>query len=160
MFAERAFSVKHLAAPRRLGSVTPLRENPTMTATAAHLDPRPLTSRPLAPRALAPRARAPRPLAPGVYRRRRLVAAALLLILVLSALLVAGRSHRVDAGYEGPATPRAVYVVQAGDTLWSIAGALAPGVDTRRAVASLRAAAGGADLVPGQRIVVPSSLGG
>jgi Tfp pilus assembly protein FimV len=59
---------------------------------------------------------------------------------------------------EGPAPAAPVYVVQPGDTLWAIAGRLAPEVDAQRAVAALRKAAGGAALTPGQRIVVPSAL--
>jgi len=45
-------------------------------------------------------------------------------------------------------------VVRPGDTLWSIASALRPDGDVRPVVDALAQRAGGADLVPGQRIDV------
>jgi Tfp pilus assembly protein FimV len=47
-------------------------------------------------------------------------------------------------------------VVREGDTLWSIAGRVAPHLDVRVAVDRLVAANGGAPLVPGQVLEVPS----
>ena len=64
----------------------------------------------------------------------------------------AGRSPLPAAGAE-----TAVYVVQPGDTLWSIAGGVAPERDRRDVVDRLTATNGGADLVVGQRLVVPAS---
>ena len=55
----------------------------------------------------------------------------------------------------------AVYTVQPGDTYWSIALELAPGVDPRPIVDRLIEANGGSNsLDVGQRIVVPADLGG
>ena len=51
-----------------------------------------------------------------------------------------------------PAAAAALHVVQPGDTLWSLARRAQPEGDVRPLVARLRAAAGGGDLVPGQRI--------
>jgi LysM repeat protein len=49
-----------------------------------------------------------------------------------------------------------VYVVQPGDTLWSIAGSINPdGRDLRATVDRLVDAAGGSILQPGQRIALP-----
>ena len=59
-------------------------------------------------------------------------------------------------------TPRAgvlvahsVYVVQPGDTLWSIAERLDPSGDPRPVVDRLAAEVGGDRVVPGQRIALP-----
>ena len=51
------------------------------------------------------------------------------------------------------------YVVRAGDTLWSIARSLHPSGDLRPVVDALESRAGGATLVPGQRLRV-DGLGG
>jgi Tfp pilus assembly protein FimV len=48
--------------------------------------------------------------------------------------------------------PRAVYVVQPGDTIWSIAHDLDPTGDTRATVDRIVALNGGAALEPGQRL--------
>ena len=45
-----------------------------------------------------------------------------------------------------------VWVVQPGDSLWSIAAAVAPGADLRPVVDQLAARTGGVNLQPGQRI--------
>ena len=63
-------------------------------------------------------------------------------------------AERVPVGRPLREAPE-VYVVQPGDTLWSIADAVAPDVDRRDVVAQLSDAAGGSDLVPGQRIELP-----
>lgn len=59
------------------------------------------------------------------------------------------------AAPSGPAT--AVVVVQPGESLWSIAQAVAPGADPRETVLRLRELNGMADavVVPGQSLVVP-----
>jgi Tfp pilus assembly protein FimV len=143
MFAERPFRVKHSRPTGRgrrqsIIAVTPPGENPTMTATLAR---RPADS-------------------PAVYRRRRLVALALALALALVASVALLAAHVGHAGAEldGPPPPRPVYVVQPGDTLWSIARKVAPGGDTREVVGRLAESAGGAALVPGQRIELPAGL--
>ena len=110
-----------------------------MTATVTH-QPRPLA------------------LAPSVYVRRRLVLVALAVVVVVSAVLLISRVQHAGAELDGPPPAPPVYVVQPGDTLWSIAGKVAPSVDVREAVGQLRRAAGGSTLVPGQRIEVPAGL--
>ena len=47
------------------------------------------------------------------------------------------------------------YIVEAGDSLWSIARALAPFRDVRAYVDELEALNGGTSLQPGQRLVLP-----
>jgi Tfp pilus assembly protein FimV len=51
-----------------------------------------------------------------------------------------------------PVPARAVYVVQPGDTIWSIARKLDPTGDTRAMVDHIVALNGGAALEPGQRL--------
>jgi nucleoid-associated protein YgaU len=114
-------------------------------ATARPATARPATARP---------ATARRP-APEVYRRRRLAAVALAIVFASVLVLLAGRVGHADAELDGPPPTPAVYVVQPGDTLWAIADQVAPDVDRRDVVAQLSDAAGGSDLVPGQRIELP-----
>jgi hypothetical protein len=94
----------------------------------------------------------------AVYRRRRL-GALLVAVTALFALLTGAAS--LERGLTDPpapapaATPAVdgeVYVVQPGDTVWSIAERLDPGGDIRPTVDRLAEAAGGAALHPGQRI--------
>jgi nucleoid-associated protein YgaU len=110
-----------------------------------------------------------------VYRRRRLAVLAAALGLVLVGVLAfsqltasssgtAGEVKMAPAsapivhnpaayGASGQRVPaRAVYVVQPGDTLWSIARAIDPAGDTRATVDRLVALNGGAALEPGQRL--------
>jgi Tfp pilus assembly protein FimV len=107
-----------------------------------------------------------------IYRRRRLavLAAALSVVLVAAlALSLAGRSassavttepadavvvrHPAAYGASGQSVPpRSVYVVQPGDTIWSIARELDPSGDTRAMVDRIEALNGGAALEPGQRL--------
>lgn len=107
-----------------------------------------------------------------IYRRRRLavLAAALSLVLAVGLLTsLASSSAATDvrmapadapivrepsaygaSGHDVPA--RAVYVVQPGDTIWSIAHELDPSGDTRAMVDRIVALNGGAALEPGQRL--------
>lgn len=91
-------------------------------------------------------------------RRRRLtglVATALLALVVGAAantLLRDGESARPMRPLS--AVGDGVYVVQPGDTLWSVAERLAPSGDPRPLVAELRSRHGGVDLQPGDRIEV------
>lgn len=98
-----------------------------------------------------------------VLRRRRL-AVLVLLVAVVAVVAVALLAGRADA--EGPSagepvpmsTASRTYVVQPGDSLWSIAQHLAPGRDPRAVVASLSKANGGSALRAGQLLIVPASV--
>ena len=125
---------------------------------------------------LAPPARRRAVVRPGldratIFRRRRLLA------LVVSTLVVAGLVASVDyltslSGPDGTPAPldarpadsgaaiearglaaAGAYVVQPGDTFWSIAAEVAPGEDPRPIVDRLRAANGGDALQAGDRLV-------
>ena len=96
-------------------------------------------------------------------RRRRLAAIALATLLGFAALSV-GRVLWSAAVGSSPAEPIGsapitgeVYVVQPGDTLWSIAHRIAPDEDPRPIVAALRERNGDAELTPGERLVVRDS---
>lgn len=114
-------------------------------------------------------------LAEHTYRRRRLVAlvalVAVVAIAAVGARSVVGGASKGEVrtqpgvglvvadlaayGAAGEAPPRGSrYVVQPGDTLWSIAGALHPSGDVRKAVDRLVELNGSAALSPGQRILV------
>ena len=113
-------------------------------------------------------ARAPLRSAPTVrtYWRRRL---AVLLAAIAAVLLVPVAASRAVAAFRdvpasvperrpAPATSGARaggYLVQPGDTLWSIARRLQPEGDVRALVHQLVDANGGADLRIGQRVVLP-----
>jgi hypothetical protein len=104
---------------------------------------------------------------PAVYRRRRLLAAGLTL-LVIAAVLVFAQLIQAGIG-GGPLTTTGAaagpgqvpagatyYVVRPGDTLWSIAAALAPGGDERPVVDELARQLGSASLYPGEQITLPA----
>jgi len=103
--------------------------------------------------------RAGRPAAAA--RRRRVllgtVAAALLAILALPWGGTGGRplatSGPALAG--APVAHHAVYIVQPGDSMWTIAERLDPGSDPRPVVARLTQQAGGDTVVPGERLLLP-----
>jgi hypothetical protein len=97
----------------------------------------------------------------AVYRRRRVGAA--LVAFTVAILVLSGASslerrlteeppESTSATAEVPAIDGPTYVVQPGDTVWSIAGRIDPGGDVRPTVDRLVEAAGGATLQPGQRI--------
>jgi nucleoid-associated protein YgaU len=89
-------------------------------------------------------------------RRRRLVGGGLLVVALsvtapaVSGAMTGGSAPGAEAGER--------YVVQRGDTLWSIAVGRAPGVDPRPVVQAIadanRVDAG--SLVPGQVLVIPA----
>ena len=89
-------------------------------------------------------------------RRRRVT---LTIATVLVALALLGPVARVVAGPGMEPTSRRSYVVRSGDTMWSIAGEVAPGGDPRETVQRIldanRVEPG--SLVAGQVLVVPSS---
>jgi hypothetical protein len=106
---------------------------------------------------------------PAVYRRRRLGALLLIASLVVVAYLAvtglgvvlgtgsaSATAHPTATASESvvPAAvaPARVYVVQPGDTLWSIARRLHPSGDVRRLVDELSSRAGGGSLQAGQRL--------
>lgn len=95
-----------------------------------------------------------------IYRRRRLaVLGAALSVLALPALLMAasGSSSTTVTPASAPVAPAAapassVYVVQPGDTLWSIAHKVEPHADPRDVVDRLVDLNGSGALQPGQRL--------
>jgi hypothetical protein len=94
------------------------------------------------------------------HLRRRLVVLVVLAVLVIGAArlataAVAGVPTPGPADASGAAGPAAVHVVQPGDTLWSIAGTVAPDADVRLTVDRLVELNGGAALTVGQRLVLP-----
>jgi hypothetical protein len=97
-----------------------------------------------------------RRLTSGSVRRRRallgLVAGALVVLLALPIGAIGGRALPV-----APAPLRAgsLYVVQPGDTLWSIAVRLDPSGDPRVLVAQLAAESGSDSVVVGERLRLP-----
>ncbi|MGH9229589.1 MAG: LysM peptidoglycan-binding domain-containing protein [Acidimicrobiales bacterium] len=102
---------------------------------------------------------------PTRIRRRRL--AALVTAVALIGATVAGGGALLGAASSvEPSSPQPVeapplspavgqtYVVKPGDTLWSIAAAIAPGSDPRPVVHALRAANGAPDIQVGQRLTI------
>jgi hypothetical protein len=89
----------------------------------------------------------------ATYRRRRVAAA----VLVLASLAMAGKAGAALGGFPLAAPERhpaeQQYVVQRGDSLWSIAERIQPEGDVRPVVDELSAARGGTQLVPGEVIV-------
>lgn len=104
---------------------------------------------------------------PAVIRRRRLGAATILLVLgfllVVGALDVQAVLGRTGSGPLSAAGARPgmqlasdqVWVVQPGDTVWSIAQAAEPGADVRALVDEIDAELKGAPIYPGERIRIP-----
>jgi nucleoid-associated protein YgaU len=93
------------------------------------------------------------------YVRRRRIAAGALLSLTLAIGLPAAANAL--GGRPAPVRPMAErqYVVRDGDTLWTIATHLDGAHDPREVVDAIAAAngLGGADIVPGQVLVVPTA---
>ena len=104
-----------------------------------------------------PRPRVTRSQRAAVYWRRRAIAAALGLGIVLTAAhagVALGGSTTNTSG-RSPHPHVARVVVRQGDTLWSIAGRIAPGSDPRAVVDALVAAGAPSDLHPGDTIKLP-----
>jgi hypothetical protein len=97
-----------------------------------------------------------------VYLRRRVVLGLVLVAMAVALIASIGSITTAVAGKDDVsplvAGERQSYVVQPGDTLWSIAGELAPNADRRAAVHALNEVSGGASLQPGQRLYLPGSL--
>jgi hypothetical protein len=108
--------------------------------------------------ATAPRAplrRTRRPSASAAVRRRIALALVVGSLLVLLALPVRALGGRPLAGHAVPLRAGTQYVVQPGDTLWSIATRLDPNGDPRPVVARLVAETGSEAVVAGERIRLP-----
>lgn len=107
----------------------------------------------------------------SVHRRRRLLAAGLLLFAIAAVLLLA---QLIQAGIGGgpltttgaaaspagsasmiPAGTR-TYVVEPGDTIWSIAARIDPNGDERPLVDALDHELKGAALYPGEQVPIPT----
>ncbi len=99
-------------------------------------------------------------------RRRHALARTLLTLLLVGAWLLAAGVIGGTAPASSPGTPgtpslqavrvaAASYVVQPGDTLWSVARRLRPEGDIRPLVDHLGRQTGGSPLRPGQRISLP-----
>lgn len=84
-------------------------------------------------------------------RRRRLAVAGVAAVVVALALLPQPQAVSAPA----PLTANATYVVQPGDTLWSIATRVDPSGDPRPLVARLHAEIGTYAIFPGERIRIP-----
>lgn len=101
--------------------------------------------------------------APEVYRRRRLVVLAAVVASLVALVSLAQPALAAFVGGEaealGPSVerlePGAVYVVEPGDTLWSIARALEPEGDPRPVVDRLEELTGGPVLQVGQEVPLP-----
>lgn len=98
------------------------------------------------------------------YGLRRIGALVVLTLALALAVLVADAAvGALSTSPTGSATPVAaersgdpdVVVVQPGDTLWTIAGEIAPDRDPRAVVDELVALNGSAELQAGQRLVLP-----
>ena len=84
------------------------------------------------------------------------VAVALLAALALPLSGTGGRPLATSGpALAGTIAPHTSYIVQPGDTLWSIALRVDPGGDPRPVVARLEAQVGGDVVHPGERVVVP-----
>ena len=98
------------------------------------------------------------PLTRSTYVRRRIGALTFVVALVMSVGSMAqhGLADRGDDPASVPAIGRSVtYVVQAGDTMWSIAEQLYPGSDIALVVDSLISLNGGTAIDIGQRVLLP-----
>jgi Tfp pilus assembly protein FimV len=88
-------------------------------------------------------------------RRGRALARTLAIVLVVAAFLLVAPGLAMGDGPDRPA-PRVTYVVQPGDTLWSIARRVAPGQDPRPVVDGLIEANDVRDgLQAGQELSIP-----
>lgn len=100
-----------------------------------------------------------------VYRRRRLMVAAALIGVLMVVWLLASTFVGGGRGFVSPSLDSAsVHVVQAGETLWSIASGAQPQRDPRHTIDQIVALNGGTDaldprqpIAVGQEILIPLS---
>ena len=106
----------------------------------------------------APRSTLRRRPSAAVRRRRHLVLGTVIGVVALAragaGLPGGGPLTAPGSAHLQPAAAR-VYVVQPGDTLWSIAHHLQPSGDERPTVAALASVVGGRALQPGQSLTLP-----
>lgn len=94
-------------------------------------------------------------------RRRRILLGSVVTGIVVALALPWGGVGRPPLATPGPVlagatvAPHSVYVVQTGDTLWSIAERLRPGGDPRPVVTALEAQAGSDTVHPGEQLRLP-----
>jgi LysM repeat protein len=93
----------------------------------------------------------------STYRRRRVGAVVFVLALVVSigSLAEQGLAERGAGPASGSTVGQATYVVQPGDTLWSIAERLYPAADLPQVVDALVTLNGGASIQAGQTLTMP-----
>ena len=96
----------------------------------------------------------------GVRRRGRTRLAVILTLSLAGAAWAGPVVRALGGGPEQRPVTRGTYVVQAGDTLWSIAEHLSPGEDPRPVVDALTTVNGleAGALVPGEAILVPAGV--
>ena len=130
---------------------------PRLTGTRPAPAPRPAPRRtPRGPGTADP-TRTTRP-SPATFRRRRLgVLAGCVALYPAAQLCAALLGGGPLTAPEGPSREVAahMYVVQPGDTLWSIAARVHPGTDPRPMVQALTAELGEAGLRPGEALQLP-----
>jgi hypothetical protein len=95
-----------------------------------------------------------RPASAAVYRRRRLLAVGIAFVVAALVLALVSSFQPVPGVFAGQPAANVTYVVEDGDTVWSIAESLAPGRDPRPVVDAIVVANGGASIVAGQRLVL------
>jgi len=94
-------------------------------------------------------------------RRIRILLGSVVVALVVALALPWGGAGGRPLATPGPAragdavASHSLYVVQPGDTLWTIAERLVPSGDPRPVVAQLASEIGGDTVVPGERLVLP-----
>lgn len=97
----------------------------------------------------------------STYRRRRVGAVVFVLVFVLAlvvsigSLAEQGLADRGGGPASGSTVGQATYVVQPGDTLWSITERLYPAADLPQVVDALVTLNGGASIQAGQTLTMP-----